>query len=304
MKKHELLEKAMRDYPKDSVIFWEVKENNFKTNVPYKIHQDDNCIKVVDSNGMDLYDSRWSSNDGWAEIITEKPALDFNFEIKQPSILDDKVAIQVNNEREFKLLMEHYENKGFKSHATHKIFLDTYNITSSFSEVPTAVSYCEYFGHSKLSYWKENEWKIILFTEFAKEVGITPPLFIMKSEDGVDLYEGDKFWIAEKVSDKWYLDRHYDGGDEHEFKFSSNYKTAQVVAKPEYNKPFSTREAAEKWIEEQNKPKEIVIGYSEVDPYATVYKDQVHFTRKSDLVIYEFTGEEIEQIYKAYQSLQ
>lgn len=127
----------------------------------------------------------------------------------KPSILKGKVAIQVNNEREFKLLMEHYESKGFKTfnnNCNSKLFLDTYNITSKNGMLITHVAYGDGYGHSQAGYYDVHGYKIIPFADFALEMDIIAPVKIMVSEDGVDLYEGDNYCAAYKgVGDRWAL---------------------------------------------------------------------------------------------------
>lgn len=158
----------------------------------------------------------------------------------KPGLLDGKCAIQVTNEREFKLLMEHYNSKGWKS-----------NSGDSPTDFPYWYNYINYgdkFFHNTLKNFEFSEHKIIPFKDFAAEVGIKVPVFVMKSEDGVYLYEGDYQYVANQHEDnQWFLltnCRPIMKGDE----------------TPTWLRVFSTKEAAEKWIEEQNKPKEISLS--------------------------------------------
>jgi len=281
MKKHELLKYAYDNYPKGTKY----------TNLGSKEVSTSSGVFHIDSNGVrdsETYSFVLGTEDKWAEIIPEKPA----------SILDGKVAIQVNNKREFKLLMEHYESKGFKSHATYKAFLDTYNITSSFSELPTAVSYCDYFGHSKLKYWKENGYNIIPFADFAKEVGIKVPVFIMNSEDGVPLYNCDEAWVVYNLKGIFYLGDRID--------LILPLEGYAFKTEPNNNKLFFSKEAADKWIEEQNKPKSLTLKLFDEFHWAKINKNDIEFkvgTPDSHNTII-IKPSDLEDMLHAYQSLQ
>jgi len=84
--------------------------------------------------------------------------------LKPTSILDGKFAIQVNNEREFKLLMEHYKSKGFVSE-------DNESLINCFNAYPypTIIKYSCTPTHGKVEI---DGHKTIQFEDFAKEVGI------------------------------------------------------------------------------------------------------------------------------------
>ena len=229
MKKHELLEKAMHDYPKGTKFWW-----------PYDAVKN----KVTSSGVFEINNSKWIfdkndrskavfNGDNWAEIIAEE---------SPKSILDGKVAIQVNNEREFKLLMEHYESNGWKSEYIE------------ISAYPYYIDYKNKFDSSEntLAFTSRGE-KIIPFQDFAKEVGIEVPKFIMKSEDGVNLYEGDECYNVEIKNGIASLSKNL-------FKnlfpcLSSSY----FITRPTEYKAFHSKENALKWIDEQNKPKEITV---------------------------------------------
>ncbi|SMC52926.1 hypothetical protein [Pedobacter nyackensis] len=161
---------------------------------------------------------------------------------EKPSILSGLCAIQVNNEREFKLLMEHYEAKGWKWSSNESPFEVTYK---GFGEsASTALTYEDRFS------WYSNSYKLIPFADFAAEVGIKSPVFVMKSEDGVPLYIGDPYYKALKLVNGWELS----AGTSH---FTTNDRGNPV--RHIESKAFSTKEAAEKWIEEQNKPKAVEV---------------------------------------------
>lgn len=288
MKKHELLEKAMRDYPKGT------KFEQIATKEPIE-----SCgmFKICKGYGS-LYISNVTSNDlvynsdinKWAKIIPEKPK----------SILDGKCAIYINNEREFKLLMEHYESKGWRWLSNESPYFDGILGRMKFPEV---IRYCDKFSHQDALNWECSETTVIPFKDFAAEIGIEVPVFIMTSEDGVPLYVEDEYHRSVLDNGKWSYDI--------SFTFSNKYvdpsKHAVIVA-PHEAKAFSTKEAAEKWISEMNKPKEILLHQKSEWP-AKVTKNKVWFKAPNsfDLGIHDgmnLTGQELEEIYTAYKSLQ
>lgn len=213
-----------------------------------------------------------------------------------PSILKGKVAIQVNNEREFKLLMENYDAKRFKpfnKNRDSKLFLSTYNITSKGGMLITHVAYGDGYGHSQVGYYDVHGYKIIPFVDFASEVGIKVPVKIMVSEDGVDLYDKDPFYIVCKNDGKYYLNRDFDP-------FKVSPETPVPPANDEYY--FSTKEAAEKWIKEQNKPVAIDVRLFNQSDRAVVVKTGVTISVGGVLVT--LAHSDIEDIAHAIQSLQ
>lgn len=209
-------------------------------------------------------------------------------EEKPASILSDKCAIQINNKREFILLNEHYKSKGWIMSGSKT---SAGSINSSFPQVKFYDNSGNGYSNreSSINSAKEQGYNVITFSDFAKEVGITVPVFIMKSEDGVDLYEGDYYESAKR----------FDGNL---WQYSCRqrlYFGHLAFTSPNIVKAFSTKEAAKKWIEEQNKPKEIEI---EIHSKGSVLitSDMVRING----VVTKFTPREIESIYKAFQSLQ
>lgn len=192
------------------------------------------------------------------------------------SILDGKVAIRVDNEREFKLLMEHYESKGWKWATGADPLLKDINF-----KFPNLIKYHDRIQHSAGG----DAYIGVSFSDFAAEVGITVPKFIMKSEDGVDLYEGDDHSVVTLcLSGEWSY-----AGDQ------KLAKSQMVVSESNRAKAFSTREAAEKWIEEQNRPKEIKL--TDGQTYAIVHENGfiAH--------VNQYNSYQLEEIYNAYKSL-
>lgn len=226
MKKHELLKHAYDNYPKGVLCrFNTAKKNYHISNGIFHVTEDGKYIM-----GGDNFDCFYDEGE-WAEIVIEKQ-----------SILSGKCAIQVTNEREFKLLMNHYDGKFWSWNGGSGVN------TSVKLKYPTGISYEDDFMH----WYKESdeEYTLISFQDFAKEVGIEVPLFVMKSEDGVDLYEGDIIYHA---TNRGFLDR---------WKIHTGYVIKHMLDEcyvfnisPEKDKAFSTKQAAEKWCQEQNKPK-------------------------------------------------
>lgn len=273
MKKHELIKYAYDNYPKgvkfDTPFTDGISTGKFTLWQPDFHHLAPvNGVWRVDEDGKPsgmVFDG-----DKWAEIIPE-------------SILSGKCAIQVNNEREFKLLMEHYESKGWKWASNDYPTKITYS-TNNHSE---AITY-----EDRFSYYSDG-YKIIPFDVFAKETGIEVPVFVMTSEDNVPLYKGDTmFWT--------YKYNHIYCRPTQSFLRGNKIEPDTII--------FSTKEAAEKWISEMNKPKEILLHQKSEWP-AKVTKNKVWFKAPNsfDLGIHygmNLTGQELEEIYTAYKSLQ
>lgn len=266
MKKHQLLEEAMRRFPAGTKCTW--GGDPITSTGVFRILKTETRTAVEVVGGQDheshVYDSSFYQS--WAKPV-------------KPSILEGKVSIQVNNEREFKLLMEHYESKGWYWNGSKRDLSYRPNVEYPFS------------------IWYENEfvWDIIgeledrisiPFSEFAAEVGIKVPVFIMKSEDGKNLYEGDKYHAAWLSGTKWKVGSGSNLNRRHE-----------VCTGVNYSKAFSTLEAAEKWIEEQNKPKSIELPHT--GGSITISRSAITFNTDEKT----FSGSYLEKIWNAYQSL-
>ena len=177
----------------------------------------------------------------WANIIPE-------------SILSGRCAIQVNNEREFKLLMEHYDSKGFVSGSgNNSINPKSYPVIVPYEQsfwIKTPIMICNY--------------RLTSFLDFAKEIGIeAPPVFVMTSEDGVDLYEGDDYFRAGR-------DKANASGDFVLFETKKIKSCHFVCMYPDTDKAFSTKHSALDWIQKQNKPKEVHVKLFNENNYAIV----------------------------------
>lgn len=279
LKKYQLLEKAMQDYPAGTVAQFNKAVRGKISDGTFKIIEDREDGVCVCNNNCDKY---FYVRGEWAVPV---PA----------SILTGKFAIAVNNEREFKLLMEHYESKRWVGTGGAPAVL-IYSILNN-SKFPKRISYHDSFD-SYLdgdSDFEREQYQAVTFADFAAELGIKVPVFVMKSEDGVDLYEGDRYAHAyrHKGDDRWSL-------GVSQLKFT---KDRQAVCNPKEVKAFSTKEAAEKWIAEQNKPKEIVIDYDS-ETKAVVSKSKVVFELNGSGVHFTLTNNHLSDVYAAYKSLQ
>jgi len=230
MEKHELLKLAYDNYPKGIRFVPFIDGGTYTSSGKFELNPEDYDSITDAENGHYVYEyGRWAK-------ILEKPVLDFTFDCAaSQSILTGMCAIQVNNEREFKLLMEHYESKGWRW-CTGRI--PTYYKISQlddFGGFPNLISFKDKFNHDAQGY------ELIAFADFAKEVGITPPVFVMTSEDGVPLYTVDQYYNVVKLKD-WA----YKG------KFTVNSRMSPLTRGEEY-KAFSTPEAAEEWIAKANR---------------------------------------------------
>jgi len=271
MKKHELLKYAYDNYPKGTVARFGGKLPDHVSTGKFEItdlnHNGE--IQVMSDNGLECF----YADGEWAEIIPEK----------QPSILDGKVAIYCKNYREYLLTAKHLDSIGKRSNIVKEEYFENKPIWISVENQPV---FWSSIGEIRP---EDNGYSIIPFADFAKEVGITVPVFILKSEDGVDLYEGDQ---AHHV---------FQGHGSLGYGGLYNIKHFLLVGKA-----FSTKKAAESWIEEQNKPREIEIIHNDNET-SHVSKDQIkiRFSDKGSIdYIGYLTPKAIEQIWEAYQSLQ
>jgi len=296
MKKYQLLERAMRDYPAGKVCTWGQEE--FVSNGIFRI-DDEGDVRLSGSD----FDYVIFDGDNWATIVPEE----------KPSILSGKCAIQVNNEREFKLLTEHYENKGWLAFAHlpnegQKPKDCSYNaIAKRFGEyalITYGNGFCFPHNSADADWLKPENYRQVAFSDFAAEVDITVPVFVMTSEDGVPLYEGDEYWVAElnPIFKNWSVKLLQTRLGSFNIHVAHGYAEGNT----DTHKAFSTKEAAEAWIKEQNKPKSIIVSEFSQYPVEVTAKKFTIKCGNSDnhldnLVIH---SGELEEIYKAYKSLQ
>lgn len=115
---------------------------------------------------------------------------------------------------------------------------------------------------------------IILLTKPEEE-----KVFVMTSEDGVKLYVGDEMYGAHYQGGlKTWIYKDFNGEAfilEHSCIIIEEDEDFPYISSPQNHKAFSTKEAAEKWILEQNKPKSIRINLFNSGSSAEVSKDVI-----------------------------
>lgn len=158
----------------------------------------------------------------------------------------EKIAVRVDNEKEFNALMKYYDSLGWKWESGLSPL--EYECKIYF---PSLVIYEDNFLSMNRVYAQYEGYKIIPFSDFAKEHDIRVPLLV--SEDGVELFEGDRA-VTVVVSDlrignsDWYVHNKFEPEER-----DDNYKY------------FSTKKAALDWIEAQNR-KEVIISPNSTYP--------------------------------------
>lgn len=215
----------------------------------------------------------------------------------------EKIAVKVNNEREFNILMRHYDSLGWKG------ALGTNATLCTLSDGLDIIEYNDNFrllevGCDQGFDPEQNGYTVIEFDFFCAQKGIPVRKLILTSVDGVDLYEKDNCYVVVcKSSNKWILDYHSDGsdGDEFIFRATDNGK----FYNSEEQKVFADKSVAEKWIEKQNKPKEIIVGQGS-QYEISVTKNEILIKCKGkihgdNIIIWP---SEIQQINDALKSLQ
>lgn len=162
----------------------------------------------------------------------------------------EKIAVRVDNEKEFNALMKYYDSLGWKWASGDSPVEIKYN-----SHIHS-VRFEIFFGHASGNFHEIEDYKIIPFSEFAKEHGIRVPLLV--SEDCVELFEGDKhFFAARSINGEWKLNPTECILLPFPKTIPESYNNPEefIQNSGEY-KAFSTRQSAIDWIEAQ-KPKTI-----------------------------------------------
>lgn len=184
----------------------------------------------------------------------------------------EKIAVRVSNEREFKFLMQHYESLGWKPDRTVGNFdIDKHE----------AIDYHDnYFWDTAVLQKEKYGYKIIDFDFFCAQKGLTPP--------------------------KTYptTDGKFIGHDDEYFSVDTDFEITRYVlcSTPNGGNIFSTKEAAEKWIEEKNKPKEIHIKMESLGNAAAVDLNGVRFFFQGNRAL-SINSEELKKIYYAWTKI-
>lgn len=159
----------------------------------------------------------------------------------KPDLLDGKVAIRVNDEHEFKALMKHYEENDWKCDPDTVVP----DIVRRYPVYPVYVRYENFYGMalSKHAYTKLG-YEYVDFPDFAAQVGIEVRKPLLHSEDDVDLFEGDDYFLACKDAyEKWTCSV---------LTVKGLAKKDPVINYPERYKAFTNSESAEAWVNYHN----------------------------------------------------
>lgn len=196
-----------------------------------------------------------------------------------------KIAVRVENEKEFKALMKYYDSLGWKSWNDHDI--------ERSHNAGEAIDFHDNYRSAIIEIQEMDRYQIIPFSEFAEKHNIKLPL--ITSEDGVDLYEDSDIHIVWKDGSGWEFDNSHKG-----FKSDDGgwYVNPEIV-QPE-RKIFSTKQAALDWIEAQ-KPKEI--------QYVSEFGIKCQITKEETLLncscgCFSITKKDIEEINKALKEIE
>lgn len=223
MKKHELLKHAYDNYPKGSIARFDGKLPDHTSTGKFKITDlnKDGNLQVMSDEGHECF----YADGQWAEIV--KP----------------KIAVKVENEKEFKALMKYYDSLEYVWNGGDEPLKK-----ESLPYYPNAIKFEDKFQHSA---GKECPgYQIIPFSEFAADKGIKLPH--ITTHDGVDLYIGDYLACVWRQQGEWLLTQEYPS-----IHSNTVSESGQSSLEGE-RKLFSTKQAALDWIEAQ-KPKNKVI---------------------------------------------
>lgn len=143
----------------------------------------------------------------------------------------EKIAVKVENQKEFKALIKYYDSLGYTPFSENTIAMHRTGESVEFNDKYRSTR--DYLNEA-------GGYKIVTFSNFAAEHNIK--LLVLTSEDGVDLYEGDEFTLAFEYNGRRFIYGKYKVTE------YSEPKTDIIIKK------FSTKQAALDWIEAQ-KPK-------------------------------------------------
>lgn len=235
IKKHTLLERAMRDYPAGTVFISATSGHECVSTGIFSLSEFLSVRCEPERNHVFS-----GLTEQWAKIVKEE----------KPK------AIQVKNEQEFRLLMDHFDSKDWvqSKKFPHYGFGSTHHI----------FEYKDYYQRiDESNIIATLQYDVVTFEQFAAEKGIKVGIFIMTSEDGINLYGGmEMYGVTLNPSLKiWELNR-YHVKEGLPFVLTDAKCDADqdfpYITTPSRNKAFSTKEAAEAWIAEQNSPKYVM----------------------------------------------
>jgi hypothetical protein len=271
MKKHELLKHAYDNYPKGT------KFKNLTTG------KENISIGSFEVGTFGITTSE--------EIEGGKTLLCRYKDLKWAEIVNPKIAVKVENEKEFKALMKYYYSLGWKWNDKCSPLDPSGKYQSTDTNI---IQFNDKFVHIGTLKFPIADYQIIPFSDFAKEHSIKLTLII--SEDGVDLYEGDRYFMFD-----------YDEGVNGNFDGfrGEGFKATYFPLKGYDKQPaiFSTKESALKWIEEQ-KPKRNYLSGGEV--YFEIEENSIKFLSKlkeTTHAIHFLTKHDLELINNAIKEL-
>jgi len=189
-----------------------------------------------------------------------------------------KIAVKVDNEKEFNALMKYYDSLGYVWNGGAKP-MNKKNLNM----YPNSIKFEDKFQHSV---GEENkDYQIIPFADFAKDKGIKLPR--ITTFDGVDLFNGDRLISVN-------IDGLYIGNDDFVINEIDSFLPTHHY--------FSTKKSALDWIEAQ-KPKSITVELFTLRVNAICHPDKViikDLYDESSVVIFK---EKLAEINKAMEEL-
>lgn len=219
MKKFELIKHAYDNYPKGTKFIGATGHNPIAHESTGDLRFSTDFFGIINyPNGKGIiYDG---TIDKWAEIV------------------NPKIAVKVENEKESVALEKHFKEKGWRFGSRQFPLVKFYDETANgYSGIPI---------HKAIRNAEEAGYQIIPFGEFAEEKGIKLPL--ITTLDGHDLFDGDYYIVVSKNKENWQI-----------FTCSAIIKGyAKVISEPDNFKAFHDKQNALSWIEAQ-KPKTKII---------------------------------------------
>jgi hypothetical protein len=180
-----------------------------------------------------------------------------------------KIAVKVENEKEFKTLMKYYDSLGYAWEHGEKP--NDYKCKIKFpSFIPFENNFVSVSGVNAFPDNKWNDYQVIPFAEFAKDNGVKLPLMV--SQDGKDLHDGDEYWVVNVKENRIYSGMGRLGKLHAPLKYPLEYKA------------FSTKEAALSWIEAQ-KPKTYELYCGIISDKGLAIRNGITFLNKVEIEV-------------------
>lgn len=277
MKKHEIIDHAHKFYPKGTMFTWGKKDKPFISNGDFKFQFSDcNALTAIT---IEDGDATLFDGDTWASIV--------KVDIAEPK----KIAVRVENEAEFNALMKYYDTLNLTWQNGEKASESKFNVSFN-----NRISFPNDVEEGLFQLCTEVDgYTIIPFPDFAKEHNIRIPL--LTSEDGVELFEGDDYHRA-YLHKKWIADK------------CDNLQLNHAVCRSDKGacqaKAYSTKQGALDWIEQANKPSQVVL-FADQDGCEVIVRNDGSISvdkimiNKGHIGI-TFPKEDVDKIIEAYKS--